>query len=94
MSDYLTTIEVAKELKISTSTAQRMARDGVLIALKVGKLWRFPKQTVEIHLYKRQQRARWGSESENGTTTRTRNGLKEFLKLSRPVGLLNSGERN
>ena len=89
MSDFLTTIEVARELKISTSTAQRMARDGVLIALKVGKLWRFPKQTVEIHLYKLQQRARWNKEKEGGAL-RPRNGLKEFLKLARPIGLIDT----
>ncbi len=92
MSDFLTTIEVARELKISPSTAQRMARDGMLIALKVGKLWRFPKQSVEIHLYKQQQRAELRREKENASQTpqRPRNGLKELLKLARPIGLTES----
>ena len=43
-SEFITTAEVATLLKISVSTVQRMAREGRITALKVGKLWRFPAQ--------------------------------------------------
>jgi len=89
-TDYLTTAEVAKLLRISSSTAQRMAREGRLPAVKVGKLWRFPSQSTEIFLYKERQKIR---KREREQTTRessapVRNGLREFLKLAANIGYI------
>lgn len=87
MSDYLTTAEIAAELKISVSNATRMARDGRLVAIKVGKLWRFPRQSTEILFAKQAQDARRKKlDDANSGATKTRNGLKEFLKLASDVG--------
>lgn len=38
--EYLTIEEVAKRLKISTMTVYRMARNGQLPAVKIGRVWR------------------------------------------------------
>jgi len=38
--EYLTLEEAAKKLKISKVTAYRMARNGKLPAVKLGKAWR------------------------------------------------------
>jgi excisionase family DNA binding protein len=87
--DYITTAEVAALLKISPSTAQRMAREGRISALKVGKLWRFPAQSPGILLYKQQQkqmRKRKTSAAEKDAPQK--NGLKAFLKLAADVGFL------
>jgi excisionase family DNA binding protein len=92
-SDYITTAEVAKMLKISSSTAQRMAREGRISALKVGKLWRFPAQSPGILLYKEQQKITRGGPSESDRDADPRNGLKGFLKLAANVGFIESVER-
>ncbi|RPH93629.1 DNA-binding protein [candidate division KSB1 bacterium] len=86
-SDFITTAEVARLLKISPSTVQRMAREGRIAAFRVGKLWRFPAQSPGILLYKQEQKLRRkdksAPEKEPGAP---RNGLKEFAKLSVHLG--------
>jgi excisionase family DNA binding protein len=87
-SDYITTAEVAALLKISPSTAQRMAREGRISALKVGKLWRFPAQSPGILLYKQEQKTlRKRKANANGDAPQ-KNGLKAFLKLATDVGFI------
>jgi len=93
-SDYITTAEVAKLLKISSSTAQRMAREGRISALKVGKLWRFPAQSPGILLYKEQQRITRHKPSDAARDADPRNGLKGFLKLAADVGFIESFDRD
>ena len=88
-SDYITTAEVAKLLKISVSTATRMAREGRIGALKIGKLWRFPAQSPGILLYKQEQKSRRKAALENDTHT----GLRSFLKLAADVGFIEPFER-
>ena len=51
--NLLTTREVAVRLKVSASTVRRMAREGRLPALRVGKLWRFPLQELVVKLRQR-----------------------------------------
>lgn len=89
-TDYLTTAEVAKLLRISSSTAQRMAREGRLPAVKVGKLWRFPAQSTEIFLFKERQkvRKREREQAARDTGASVRNGLREFLKLAANIGFI------
>jgi excisionase family DNA binding protein len=87
-SDYITTSEVATLLKISASTAQRMAREGRIAALKVGKLWRFPAQSPGILLYKHEQQAHRRRKSGGETDAPQKNGLKAFLKLAADVGFI------
>jgi len=86
---YLTTKDVAKLLRVSFSTVQKMAREGRISALRVGKLWRFPAQSPAILLYKQEQKSlRKRKSAENGSETKARrNGLKEFLKLASDIGL-------
>jgi excisionase family DNA binding protein len=86
--EYITTVEVARLLKISASTVTRMAREGRLPALKVGKLWRFPSQSPGILLYKQEQRTFRKRETPSGEerTGPQKNGLKEFLKLATDLG--------
>ena len=94
-AEFTTTAEVAKLLKISTSTVQKMAREGRLSAIKVGKLWRFPAQSPEIMLYKQEQktRRRENAQAAKDTTVNSRNGLKEFLKLAVSIGITESFDR-
>jgi excisionase family DNA binding protein len=87
--EYITTVEVAKLLKISASTVTRMAREGRLSALKVGKLWRFPAQSPGILLYKQEQKVVRHSEKAGSAESPgpQKNGIKEFLKLATDLGL-------
>jgi excisionase family DNA binding protein len=88
-SEYITTAEVAKLLKISVSTATRMAREGRIGALKIGKLWRFPAQSPGILLYKQEQKSRRKAAQDSDT----RSGLKGFLKLASDVGFIEPFQR-
>jgi len=46
MNDILTDTEVAEMLDCETSTAQAMARDGKVPAIKAGRSWRFPRAAL------------------------------------------------
>jgi excisionase family DNA binding protein len=89
VSDYLTTAEIARTLKISVSTATKMARDGKLPALKVGRLWRFPRQSAEILIAKQAQSTRRKQRREaKPEAEKPRHGLKEFVKLAQDFGVI------
>ena len=92
---YLTTTDVAKLLKISFSTVQKMAREGRISALKVGRLWRYPPQSPAILLYKQEQKqTRKRKSADNGKeVVARRNGLKEFAKLASDIGFVEPFER-
>jgi excisionase family DNA binding protein len=47
MSDMLTAREVQSILQVDRSTVYRMAEDGRLPAIKVGKQWRFPAHQIQ-----------------------------------------------
>lgn len=47
MAELLTAREVQEMLNVDRSTVYRMAEDGRLPAVKVGKQWRFPREKVE-----------------------------------------------
>lgn len=47
MAELLTAREVQDMLNVDRSTVYRMAEDGRLPAVKVGKQWRFPREKVE-----------------------------------------------
>ncbi|NNC42532.1 MAG: helix-turn-helix domain-containing protein [Acidimicrobiia bacterium] len=49
-TDLLTTRQVQELFKIDRSTIYRMAEDGRLTALKVGRQWRFPSEQVQALL--------------------------------------------
>jgi excisionase family DNA binding protein len=86
---YLTTKDVAKLLKVSFSTVQKMAREGRISALRVGRLWRFPPQSPTILLYKQEQKHARKRKSDNGEKiSSSRNGLKEFVKLASDIGVI------
>jgi hypothetical protein len=74
-------------LKVSLSTAQKLAREGRLPALKVGKLWRFTAQGPGILLYKLEQKSGRRPAAEAAGDESGRNGLKAFLKLAADVGV-------
>ena len=46
-SDFLTAQQVQRLLRVDKSTVYRMAGDGRLPAVKVGKQWRFPAAAIE-----------------------------------------------
>jgi excisionase family DNA binding protein len=92
-SDFITTAEVAALLKISVSTVQRMAREGRITALKVGKLWRFPAQSPHILLYKQEQVKRRKEKSAEGKDAVARNGLREFVRLACDLGFVEPLDR-
>jgi excisionase family DNA binding protein len=88
-SDYMTTIEVAKLLKLSTSTVTRLARVGIIPAIKVGKLWRFTLQDTQIRLYKQNQERRSAEE-----VVEQKNGWNSFLKLAADIGYLEAMDQS
>jgi excisionase family DNA binding protein len=53
MTDMLTAKDIQKLLQVDRSTIYRMAEQGRLPALKVGKQWRFPQDQVERWLNKK-----------------------------------------
>jgi len=50
----LTPREVAQYFKIDEETVRLMARDGKLPAIKIGRLWRFRKSSIQQYLENRQ----------------------------------------
>lgn len=50
----MNTGEVAKYLRVSRSLIYRMAREGQIPALKVGRKWLFRKETIEQWLAERE----------------------------------------
>lgn len=92
--EYITTAEVAALLKISPSTAQRMAREGRISALKIGKLWRFPAQSPGILLYKQEQKSqRHGKTPAAEKDAPQKSGLKAFVRLAADVGFVEPFQR-
>jgi excisionase family DNA binding protein len=85
-NEYLTTTEAAKLLKVSSSTVQKLAREGSLAAFKVGKQWRFPHQSPSILLYKQKQLSKSTSRKlKSKTSWKQRSGWGELLKLAADV---------
>ncbi len=84
--EILTTAEAAKLLKVSSSTVQKLARDGSLPAFKVGKQWRFPNQGPSILLYKQKQMSRSANRKlKSKTSWKQRSGWGELLKLASDI---------
>lgn len=52
--DVLTLNEVAEYLRIPRSTAYKLAQEGKIPGQKVGRHWRFRKETVQSWLDRRQ----------------------------------------
>jgi len=95
-NEFLTTAEAAKLLKVSASTVQRLAREGSLAAFKIGKQWRFPRQSPDILLYKQKQGARLDTargKVKMRVNWKQRSGWGELLKLAANVGASRSGGR-
>lgn len=53
MAEVLTLQEVARYLKLSPDTIYRRAKRGEMPAVRVGKLWRFPKDLIDKWLRER-----------------------------------------
>ena len=51
--EFLTPKEVAGILRVSPRTVQRWVKEGRLRAVRVGKLWRIPREALEEFLYGR-----------------------------------------
>jgi len=64
--DVLTIEELADYLKVSKSTLYKLAQEGKVPAQKVGRHWRFHRQTID----------RWLGERENESAT-TSSGKKK-----------------
>ena len=47
MSRVMNVTEVARYLRVVPDTIYRKARRGEIPAVKVGKVWRFPKETLD-----------------------------------------------
>ncbi len=54
----LTITELSKYLKISRSTLYKLAQEGKLPAQKVGRHWRFHRETIDKWLAKRPAKQR------------------------------------
>jgi excisionase family DNA binding protein len=59
----LTIGDLASYLKISKSTLYKLAQNGVLPGIKVGRHWRFHKDAVDDWLRQHPERAESGSEA-------------------------------
>jgi len=58
MEEYLTLEELAAELKLSRSNLRRLAAEGELPAVKVGRLWRFRRRQIEAWLQMQENQPR------------------------------------
>lgn len=54
--EFLTPKEVAGILRVSPRTIQRWVKEGKLRAVKVGKLWRIPREALDELLYDKEAR--------------------------------------
>ena len=54
--ELLTPKEVAEWLKVTPDWVKEMARDGQMPAMKLGRYWRFDRDSVAAWLEERQQR--------------------------------------
>jgi excisionase family DNA binding protein len=53
-SDIMTLDEVRKYLKVHRSTVYRLAEEGKIPASKVGRVWRFKKESIDGWLKKQE----------------------------------------
>ena len=80
----LTALEVQELLHIDRSTVYRMAEDGRLPAIRVGRSWRFPADRIEALLGSDQPEV---ALSPSGTPTTTEYDDAPTLSVVRPVAL-------
>ena len=66
MDEFWTAEEVSAYLRIPQSTIYKLAQDKVLPGFKVGKHWRFRRETI----------LKWIDDSENKKSTPTSGNLK------------------
>ncbi len=69
MAVYLTTREVQDLFKVDRSTIYRMAEDGRLPAVKVGRQWRFPSERIESL----RRSSSWAASGVAGGSSRSEN---------------------
>lgn len=55
MSQILTTKEVAQYLKLHEITICKYAAQGLIPAIRIGRVWRFDKETIDKWIQKGQQ---------------------------------------
>ena len=83
----MTTHEVALRLKVSDSTVRRMARQGRLPAMRVGKLWRFPLQELSVKLRQRKLGAARAKR-------RRRSGFFDWRNFTTDIGFIEPFNRS
>ena len=47
MAEIMTTQEVAKYLKLHEVTIGKLAKEGEIPGVRIGRLWRFDKETID-----------------------------------------------
>lgn len=57
-TDIMTLDEVRKYLKVHRSTVYRLAEEGKIPASKVGRVWRFKKESIDEWLKKQENNSR------------------------------------
>ena len=50
MAEYLTAKQVAEYLQVKPLTIYQWAREGKIPAIKIGRVWRFKKETIDAYL--------------------------------------------
>ena len=83
----LTTQEAAQQLKVSASTVRRMARQGRLPGMRVGKLWRFSQSELTLKL--RQQKLA-GKKKKR----RRRGGFVDWRSVATDIGFVEPFNRH
>lgn len=83
MEEILTLQEAARYLKVAPITLYRMARRGVLPAVKFGRSWRFPTNQLEEWLHRKAnpQEPTKTIDTFRYLSTRESNGLLKFIGL-------------
>jgi excisionase family DNA binding protein len=69
LEELLLPAEVARILRVTTRTIERYCKQGRLRAVKVGRLWRIPRNSLEAFLRTEGENA----ERKSGGTTEKRN---------------------
>ena len=85
--NLLTTFEVAERLKVSASTVRRLARQGRLPAVRVGRLWRFYSQELSLTI---RQRKLAGTKKKR----RRRSGFFDWRSFVTDIGFVEPFNRS
>jgi len=77
MAEIMTTQEMAKYLKLHEITICKLAADGKIPAIRIGRVWRFDKNAIDEWIAKGQ--------STDQPVKKSKTGMKKSAKKKRSI---------